>query len=300
MPSTEDKIKLKFTGEDTTIDATLLAQTILDLNTLSNIAAKQIDPEAKTGLILTETKPGCFEAYFSTIATVGASLLSPEGLNTIGAIIEYLRFIIQLGKKQPESVSVNNSNGNVTVINGDGNTININRNTYNIYVDPNARKATTDLWKSLYKSSRQGDLSISATNEDQEQSDQNTVTIEKSYGNNFPDVVFEPKQNSIESEMVINAFLPIRRPDLAKDGPWVMEYQQSNVWMKIEDEQFMEKVKSGTISFKSGDSLLCQLRIKYVEDPDGNPVVGSEKYSIKKVLKQVPRAENVDMFDQAD
>lgn len=298
MPNTQDKIKLKFTGEDNTIDATLLAQTILDINTLSNIAAKQIDPEAKTGLVLTETRSGCFEAYLATVATVGSSLLSPEGLNTIGAVIEYLKFIIGLGKKQPENISVNNSNGNVAVVTGDGNTVNIHRDTYNIYIDPNAKKATTDLLKSLYKSSRQGDLSISAVTDDQQTSEQHTVTIEKSYGENFPDNVFDPKTNNIESEMVINAFLPIRRPDLAKDGPWAMEYQQSNVWMKIEDEQFIEDVKSGVRSFKSGDSLLCQLRIKYVEDHDGNPVVGSEKYSIKKVLRQVPRAENIDMFER--
>lgn len=293
-----DKIKLKFTGEDNTIDAILLAQTMLDINTLSNIAAKQIDPDAKTGLVLSETKSGCFEAYLTTVATVGASLLIPEGLNTISAVIEYLKFVIQLNKKQPENISVNNSTGNVTVINGDGNTININRDTYNIYIEPNAKKATTDLLKSLCRSTSQGDLSISVVTEDQQSSDQNTVTIEKTYGNNFPDIVFEPKKNSTESEMVINAFLPIRRPDLAKDGPWAMEYQQSNVWMKIEDDLFMEKVRSGELSFKSGDSLLCQLRIKYIEDPEGNPVVGSEKYSIKKVLRQVPRAENVDMFER--
>lgn len=300
MPNTENKIKLKFTGEDNTIDATLLAQAILDINTLSNIAAKQVDPEAKTNLVLTETKSGCFEAYFSTIATFGASLLTPEGLNTISSVIEYLKFIIQLDKKQPESVSVNNNTGDVVVINGNGNTINISRDVYNVYVDPVAKKATTDLCKTLSKSSRQGDLAISIVNEDVQNSEDNTVTIEKSYGSNLSDTVFEPKQSSIESEMIINAFLPIRRPDLAKDGPWAMEYQQSNIWMKIEDEQFMEKVKAGTISFKSGDSLQCQLRIKYTKDPEGNPVVGSEKYSIKKVLKQVPRSENIDMFDQSE
>lgn len=296
MPSTEDKIKLQFTGDDTTIDATLLAQTLLDINTLSNIAAKQIDPEAKTGLILTETKSGCFEAYLSTVALAGASLLVPDGINTIVAVIEYLNFVIQLGKKQPESVSINNTTGNVTVITGTGNTININQQTYNLYRDSNARKATIDLCKTLYKSSRQGDLSISIINNNEDQV--NSVTIEKTHGSNFSDVIFEPKQNNIESETIINAVLPIQRPDLAKDGPWAMEYQQSNVWMKIEDEQFMEKVKSGVISFKSGDSLQCQLRIKYTKDSEGNPVVGSEKYSIKRVLRQIPRAENVDMFDQ--
>ena len=297
MPDSENKIKLKFTGEDNTIDATLLAQAILDINTLSNIAAKQVDPEAKTNLVLTETKSGCFEAYFSTFATFGASLLTPEGLNTISSVIEYLKFFIQLDKKQPESVSVNSNTGNVVVINGNGNTINISRDVYNVYVDPVAKKATTDLCKTLSKSSRQGDLAISIVNEDEQNSEENTVIIEKSYGSNLSDTVFEPKQNSIETETIIDAYLPIRKPDLGKDGPWLMEYQRANVWMKIEDEQFMEKVRSGLVSFKAGDSLQCQLRIKYTKDSDGNPVADSEKFSIKKVLKQVSRSENMDMFD---
>lgn len=284
MTEIKKDIKFKFTGNEDTIDAILFAKSVSDISILLNAAAKQEGIDTSSKLVLKSTNTGCFEASFYSIVNLGASLLTTDMPNIVTTVIEYLKFIFQLDKKAPQNISISDSNGDINVLKSDGNTIKITQNVYNIYTNSEAKKATTDLLKTLYKSHRDGNLVISSDNDTH-------ITIDKSYGNNFSETVFEPEHNSITDEAIINAVLPICKPDLIKNGSWLMEYSKTNVWMTIEDKQFLEQVQNGEIAFKYGDALKCRLRIKYSKDKDGMPIIGSEKYSIQKVINLISQAE---------
>ncbi len=293
MSDAKNGMKLKFGGSDNTIDAMLLASTIKDLNTLLSVAAKQTDPDIETALVLKSTNSGCFEAYFDTVIGFGATLLNVEVPKVVKDVIEYLRLVTEhLRNKPPKEIVTDKSTGQPIVVLGDNNQISINQTTYNMYNNADVQKATANLCKNIFKSNRDAGLTISGDSAEE------CIELDKDCGKNWTDKVFEPEKSELSDETLINVTLPIIKPDLSQKGAWYVEYNHSNQWMTIEDESFLEQVKNGNIVFAAGDSLSCQLRIKFIKDSEGNPVVGSEKFSIKKVLKKIKHVEPVDMFTE--
>lgn len=74
--------------------------------------------------------------------------------------------------------------------------------------------------------------------------------------------------------------LTIKKPDLVGHSKWSVILDQQ-IDVRIEDEEFLSKVRRGEINLSGGHKLICDLEIKTELDKDFN--VLNAEYCVRKV-----------------
>jgi hypothetical protein len=98
-----------------------------------------------------------------------------------------------------------------------------------------------------------------------------------------------PSVNTIRQKP-IEVDLLLKKPDLLGDSKWQFVYNKT-IDAKIEDEDFLEKVRRGKISVRAGVKIPCLLEVEYDLNDGFDIIQKSEKYNIKKILGEIIQPE---------
>jgi len=92
-----------------------------------------------------------------------------------------------------------------------------------------------------------------------------------------------------KQERTIHQNFIIKKPDIIGDSKWTLIFDK-NIDVRIDDNEFKEKVKNRDISISHGDMLDAELLIEVYLDDDMNVV--ETRYTIIKVYDIIPPKEN--------
>ena len=80
--------------------------------------------------------------------------------------------------------------------------------------------------------------------------------------------------------------LLVKKPDLLGDSKWQFIYNK-NIEAKIEDEDFLEKVRTRQITILAGDKINCEMEVEYDLSDRLEIIPKSERYNIKKINPEI-------------
>lgn len=80
----------------------------------------------------------------------------------------------------------------------------------------------------------------------------------------------------------------IRKPDLLSKTQWEVVYQQSRMYVRMEDEEWLTSFLAAKVVLPAGSSLRVDLRHEIPLDMDGNKLMNEQKNYIEKVHEVLP------------
>lgn len=259
------------------IDANLLSRLIQDMAKLTEIASKEKNPDVYLKMNVTAFKNGSFQIDFSTIceitqkwfpvaATVASFALSV--VNTVKGYFEIKKF---LKGKKPKSVV--EEEDKVQIESDDGNKICVTKAEAAVINNVTIDQLTVNISNSVIEHNPDGGFTFQANG------DSLYCTSEDVKAISYP----LPIKTAINCQRFrYEAFLLIKSLDLLGRSQWSFRYNDHTIYANILDDEFVEKIHRG-VSVKAGDCIKATLEVYVDLDPMGNPMAGSEKYTILKV-----------------
>ena len=80
-----------------------------------------------------------------------------------------------------------------------------------------------------------------------------------------------------------NIFLEVRTSVMVGNAKWTFGYRNHGIPAKIEDEDWLRKVKAGLVDIRGRMGVYADLRIEGTKDKKGTPIDGSESYFVEKI-----------------
>jgi len=108
----------------------------------------------------------------------------------------------------------------------------------------------------------------------------------KSYDNMRQAVVDENPTAKTIKQKPIEVELLLKKPDLLGDSKWQFVYNKT-IEAKIEDEDFLDKIRRGKISVRAGVKIPCLMEVEYDLSDRLDIIQKSEKYNIKKIIGDI-------------
>ena len=189
-----------------------------------------------------------------------------------GIPLSFFKLIKILGDKKPDSVTFENNGDNVNIVLGDQRIV-VNKNTYNLYLDGDARRAASQIVAPL---NTQGIEKLEIKRGDEIE----TVTKEQATAFAYTDTESEQLIDS-----VADAWLSIISLSFNPEHKWRFSNGGATITASVEDKAFWENVHKQSIKFSEGDQLLVKLRTKTSREANGQL---HSRYIIEHVIQHVP------------
>lgn len=263
---------------DSSIDASLLANTIKDMAELTKLAAKEVNPEAYIKMNVTAFKNGSFQIEFSTICEVLETAFSTTAavaglaLTVVGTVKGFFEIKKLLKGKKPESIT-EKPDGKIEIKASDGNSICVSKSGAAIMNNVKIDQLIVNISNNVLSHNPDGGFTFHTSNEDLYCSSDDIKSISKPL----------PIEESVVCKRArYQAIMPIKSLDLLGYSQWGFIYNDRTIKATISDEDFIEKVHNGEI-IKAGDSIETTLEVYVDLDVFGKPIEGTEKYTVLKV-----------------
>lgn len=212
------------------------------------------------------------ESVLPPLVANGADVINMAN-NSLQTLSELLKLKTFLKGEKPQKVEekqgclkVTNNTGTINVFNLSGDLIN----------NPQVDKALTKIGDALSN----GNIpSMIITDTDNEE---NVVEVSKEDYQYIQHPMAEVDKDRIYENTSDVEFIA-KKPDLQGNSQWEIILDERCVRASIEDEAWLEKVKSGVISVNSKQILKAKMRVTIKGDKYNIPIQGSEKYYILEV-----------------
>lgn len=205
-------------------------------------------------------------------ATALANLLTFVGVVVPPVGLGLFALIRRLRGKKPRRATIL-EDGNVRLELPDGETETVARAVLDLYRNIKVRKAAADVVKPLEKEGIDA-FAVRDTAAGE------TLRITKDDVPSFaaPEIEDEPLvQREAEAAFTIVSL------SFHDDNKWRLSDGQSQVWVRIEDEDFLRQVKENEVAFAKDDVLLCRVRIEQWQTTSGLRT----ETTVLKVLKHI-------------
>jgi hypothetical protein len=262
---------------DSVIDARTLSR-ILDNSVSIMEALVRTEPETFARLNITKFESRSFDVYFTAIVEQ-AKTLFPDPKTAASVMITAFLSVFGIAKhlkgKRPQKIVSKKEHSEIT--NSDGFVyIADNRAVQEYFKNAHIEDCIIQITQSVDKSREDGFKIVShSANEE--------ITFSKDDMKNTTPVV--PSILNEANSVLASAFigeLIIRKPDLMGDSKWGFVFDK-HIEAAIEDKEWIERVHEERIAFKCGMRLPVKMRIEISLDKNGEPISGSEKYTIEEV-----------------
>ncbi len=276
----ESKSRFEFCFEgNSEIDASLLANTIHDIADLCEHVVKQKDNEAYLKLKVTPFRSGSFAIDFSVVCQIQNDLLAQYAdYATIAAlavtIIQgYFDIRKHLKGRKPRNIEKVDEN-NSSIINSEGQAITVNNSSLGVINQTYIEKQTVKIINYVREHNPKGGFAL------------HTEDRETKYSNDDVTSMIEPL--SVVEEFTATretkrVELPIKKVDFTGKSMWDFVYGGRVIQAKMVDRAWIERVKSGKLSFKAGDYVRAELEVYNELDTNREPIPDRAKYTVVKV-----------------
>lgn len=233
-------------------------ESMIALGQLVEIASEKLHgTERKGELLIKAPKPGSLEVVFQYIGEQGVSLFHRDPVGVIqlllggsgASVIGLFQLYKRLKGKRPERAV--ESDGNTQLeIGGNNNTVNVFNQTYNLYIDPEARRITRSFVAPLNgKGIDRMEI---------KRGDHTEVLNENEFGYYEIDLDGEHEINETTQDLYVNIVSLSFNPDFS----WRVSTgeEETSLSVKITDQDFMKKVAQGSERFRKGDTLYVQMK----------------------------------------
>lgn len=279
----ESKAQMSFhlDGENE-IDAALLSRMISDMAELTQLAAKEVNPDAYLKMNVTAFKNGSFQIDYSAVCqaaeTIFTGAVACAGLaaTVIGGVKGIFEIRKILKGEKPKAVT-DKKDGYITVESQDGQIVRVPAQSG---IAINVTQVGTLVANiSSYSKEHNPDGGFSISDQDGEvycspkdiqAMSQHATTIETT----------TCQRSRVETDMLI------RKAVFDGTAKWGFEFEGKAIDAAIEDEDFM-KWFEGDGTVKKGDYIHAVLEILVETDSNGFPVRGTEKYTVVQVHGQI-------------
>ncbi len=276
-----ESFKVSF-GGNTSINAETFAKSINNTIELIKESANAIDPSCFLRLEIKANQEGSFETIIDAIVRHKDDLLSTTSIagNIIQGFLNFL--LIKEHLKGRKARKIESNDKETAIQNQDNQVIKVHKEIGNAYFQNN--KIDNLIVNQFSILTDRPSYSITTEN--------NKIIINQdSYDNMRQAVVDENfvvktiKQKPIEVELLL------KKPDLLGDSKWQFVYNKT-IDAKIEDEDFLEKVRKGRISVRAGVKVPCLMEIEYDLTDRLDIIQKSERYNIKKITGDIIEPED--------
>lgn len=193
------------------------------------------------------------------------------GIKDIAELIKtWLDILKFLRGEPPKSIDPIPSSDKVIITNNGGQTLTINGNVYNNCIFNNIGKDAEKLTPPF---------SGGATKLDIRSGNRRISTYNQEDIRGFREI--KPIDKPIESE--INAILVVKAPILEGEGRWHFKYGSQTLTASIMDHDFLERVHSGSESFRKGDRFLVQLKSTQLTDRKKSAV----RHEVMRIIRRI-------------
>ena len=271
-----ESFKVSF-GGDNSIDAETFTKSINNTIELIKESANAIDPSCFLRLEIKANQKGSFETIIDAIVRHKDDLLATTSIagNFIQGFVNLILIKKHLRGRKAKKIE---SNEKETAIQNQENEI---------------LKVPKEIGKAYFENNKIDNLivnqftiltdrsSYSITTEN------NKVTIDRnSYEDMRQALVDENPEARTIKQKPVEVELLLKRPDLLGDSKWQFVYNKT-IEAKIEDEEFLEKVRRGRVSVRAGVKIPCLMEIEYDLSERLEIIQKSEKYNIKKITGDI-------------
>lgn len=274
---TESEIlKVHLGGEDT-IDASLLADIIENFITLVDDTKSGISKETPVQLRVKAFQPGSFEVLFEAVTEIFASDKAANSLTVLSVLSSGVIGLFKLAKhiKGNKAAVVDENSVSVTIENAEGAEVTVARNVYNTYIMPGVNDTVAEVFDRLESDNTRDNLEVSNATEKVSINKSEFIPLSRPYP-------MEKLSNRIVTNTITDILIQIKKLDLMGNSKWEF-YFNTLIKATIQDEDFLNRVRSGEITFKAGDSLNVDLRFEHELDDRGMIIAGSERYFVERV-----------------
>lgn len=271
-----ESFKVSFGGRNS-IDAETFTKSINNTVELIKESANIVDPSCFLRLEIKATQEGSFETVIDAVVRHKDDLLIVSSI--AGNIIQgFLNFLLIKGHLKGRKAKKIESNDKETAIqNQDNQVLKVQKEIGNAYFQNNridnliVNQFTILNDRSNYCITTKNDKVII---DKKSYEDMRQVVVDEN------SVVKTIKQKPIEVELLL------KKPDLLGDSKWQFVYNKT-IEARIEDEEFLEKVRKGKISVRAGVKIPCLMEVEYDLSDRLDIIQKSEKYNIKKITGNI-------------
>lgn len=260
------------------IDANILSNIIGDMAKLAKLTAQNIEPDAYLKMNVTAFQNGSFQIDFSAVCEAATGIWSfvAGTVPVAGKIVDAIKGCFEIKKllkgQSPKKV-VDKTDKTIEVENNAGEKITVPKASAIVIHNSNIDQLIVNISNSALEHNSDGGFSIT----DSQKEEYYTIEDVKSLSLPLPieDTVLCKRYR-------LEATLPIRKPDFIGHSKWGFTYKDKMIEARIYDEGFLEQVHSG-MTIKNGDFITSTLEICVDLNESGQPIPGTEKYSVIKV-----------------
>ncbi len=277
-----DTFKVSFLGDAHTIDAELFTRTINNTIDLVKASAHAIDPNSFLRLEIRANKEGSFDTIIDAIVRNGIDLFTKDNARFAAEIVGgYLAFLqIKAHLKGKKAKRLETKDDSTAIVNQDNTVIKVpEKIADNFFKDCKIENSIIQIFTDLGANDREGfsvehgDKKISFSKEQYDLMTERTV-----------DAVHATSKVEKQDPFPVNLLL--KKVDFMGNSAWEFFFNKV-ISAKIEDKDFLDRVKAGEIKIYAGVKLPCLLQIEYELDENLNPIPNSDRYTITKVTGNI-------------
>lgn len=237
-------------------------------------------PDVEFGLAVSAISPGSLAIELTAIAEMAKTLFAPEAIQYAKTLIDLIKTSFEIKKhlkgKAPNSVSENGDSIIIESANGDRIIVPQGSGAY--FINNTIDRSVSKVVQSAMDSRGVTGITLNDGKE--------AVTVQQ---NEFVDCAKyielpEPVLSAQECESVRhNEILFIRCPDLLGTKQWEFKAMEKNIFAKIEDEEFLEKVQSSSMNILAKMYIVADVKVCVPFGADGMPDDTKCRYTVTKV-----------------
>ena len=275
----------------------------IDVKTLTQILSSTVgiieelvqrEPDAYVNLKITKFSTGSFDVDFHAVAEQVVSMLTdPKALASylVGGVLGSFKIAKHIKGEKPKEIIEKEENSEI--INADGESIVVSKKTADSYFCNNKIEGEViHIVNIISQETDRPGFRITGPGESQVIE---TVEYQKDDFSSIKPVVNEMIKES-DGKVFSNTVpvtLIIRKPDLTGDSKWGFILDK-NIDATIADKNWLEKIRKCRFRFGPDMRLPVILKMEVDLDNCGQPIKGSERYTVMQVTGDVIESESDD------
>ena len=267
---------IRFGGTDK-INSKLFTEFVDNSSFLLGEATKEVCPGARVHMDISAFRPGSFVFDLQTV--VDAVPLASDVLTIASCaatiFIGAIKLRNHLRGSKPKSVV---ENGEKITIESNSGSITVDKRTYNVFSRPEVNIKISNIFFDLSEDGSKTTFEVTHEGESVAipASDFEELSVSEPFlGDN------QAQAESFESKTQ----LKIKKAVLEGNSRWSFFNGTRSIDATVTDNEFLENVKRGKLSFSKGDRFLATLVTEYQVDEYGAPVKGTERFTVTKIHK---------------